>query len=354
MIPAGNPRAAAASMRRYSAAISLRETVQRLALSVGLQVGAAQALLPDRVQLAAGAGASLVSHLEAVFSEPVSVSLSVGPARANRKPVLQVFDRKGRSLAFVKVGDSPTASTHVLREAESLKVLGSRGFSQFEPPSLIHLGAWEGMTVLVMSALDTGPGARGIGLGRMRQRALEELGAAFEQQPVPLPQTPMWSRLRTDHAYLLDTQACAAYRNCLDRVESQFSERVLPVGAWHGDFSPWNMAQRKGKLQLWDWERFEQGVPAGMDGVHYALNRHVRTAGTNLETILAGLTLGAPALADRNDGDAVVVAAYLASITLRYLLGAQGPGGESIVAKSKLMLHAFDRVTSQWERTLLV
>lgn len=350
LIPAGNAPAAAASMRRYSAAISLRETLQRWGLAMGLQVGAAGLLLRDRVQLDSSGTAGLMSHLEAVFSQSVSVSLSVGPARANRKPVLQVFDAKGRSLAFVKVGDSATASGHVMREAESLRVLGTQQFSSIELPSLIDMSQWNGMAVLVMSALDTRPVARGPGLARLRGRAVDELAAAFRQPRATLAQTPMWTALRADCLLLLDEEIRTLYGNCLDRVESQFPDRLLDVGAWHGDFSPWNMAQRSHKLQLWDWERFELGVPAGMDRVHYALNRHLRTAGTTMQTVLDGLEKGAPALADKRSEDGVVVAAYVASISLRYLLGAQGPGGESIDQKSRLMLSTLDRLTMQWER----
>ncbi len=354
LIPAGNARAAAASMRRYSAAISPRETLQRWGLAMGLRAGAASLLLRDRVQLESSGSASLMSHLEAVFSQTVSVSVSVGPARANRKPVLQVFDAKGRSLAFVKVGDSATASGHVMREAESLKVLGTQQFSSLELPSLIDMSQWNGMTVLVMTALDTRPMSRGPGLARLRGRAVDELAAAFRQPQANLAQTPMWTALRADYPLLLDEEIRTLYGSCLDRLDSQFLDRLVDVGAWHGDFSPWNMAQRSHRLQLWDWERFELGVPTGMDRVHYALNRHLRTAGTTLQTVFDGLEQGAPALADKSSEDAVVVAAYVASISLRYLLGAQGPGGESIDQKSRLMLSTLDRLTMQWERAVHV
>lgn len=350
LIPAGNARAGAAAIRRYSAAISLQETVQRLALASALSAGAASALLPDRVQLGAVGEHSIVSYLENVFGQAVTVSLSIGPARANRKPVLQVFDARGRSLAFVKVGDTATATAHVTREANTLTVLAGQSFSTLELPSLISFGSWNSMSVLVMSALNTGPAARGLRLARLRERALAELNEVFAQPDAPLAQTSLWRTLHENQAELADDRIRSRFGECLDRVERQLPDQALRVGAWHGDFTPWNMARRGGRLQLWDWERFEQGVPVGLDRVHYPLNRHLRKAGTTVNTILGGLELGAPGFRDSSSADAVVVAAYLASISLRYLLGAQGEGGETLSAKSRLMLAALEQVTAQGER----
>ncbi|MEV7907923.1 hypothetical protein, partial [Streptomyces anulatus] len=49
--------------------------------------------------------------------------------------------------------------------------------------------------------------------------------------------------------------------------------------AWHGDFSPWNIAcARDGRLLVWDWERFGTGVPLGFDAVHHFFQRALRRA----------------------------------------------------------------------------
>lgn len=359
LIPAGNPRAAAAALRRYNAAISLSETVQRVALASALGLGAARTLLPDMVEVGRAqqdeAGEdSIVNYLGAVLGEPVSVSLSIGPARANRKPVLQVFDAKGRSLAFVKVGDSATASGHVTREAQNLSLLSEKDFSTLELPALISFGSWRSMTVLVMSALNTVPAARGPRFDRLRYRALLELNEAFPYEDSPLSQTPLWIGLRRQYVQLTDDSFRLRFGECLDRLETAFPDQILSVGAWHGDFTPWNMAQHGRRLQLWDWERFEAGVPVGMDQLHYPLNLHLRGAGTTFAAILDGLELGAPGFRTPHRQTLLtqaVLGAYLAAISLRYLLGAQGEGGEAINTKSKLMLEALELVTSQGEKS---
>lgn len=91
-----------------------------------------------------------------MFGETVDVSLGLGTARTNRKPVLQVFDARGRSLAFVKVGENSVTEPLVRAEAASLRRLGECELPRLlEVPRLLHLGRWEGATVVAMTALET-------------------------------------------------------------------------------------------------------------------------------------------------------------------------------------------------------
>ncbi len=115
LVPVGNPTAAARAMLRFSAALSNRDTVKRVGVSALLRARA-DAAFPDRIVVAERAG-SMRSYLSDVFGEQVDFSLGLGTARANRKPVLQVFDARGRSLAFVKIGDTEVTEALVRREA---------------------------------------------------------------------------------------------------------------------------------------------------------------------------------------------------------------------------------------------
>ncbi|MBT1002478.1 phosphotransferase [Paenarthrobacter sp. DKR-5] len=353
LIPARPAAAAAASLRRYSAAISARETAQRLVLSAGLAARAGQTLLPDRVMVrpsspgGAPGARDIGAYLGGILGQPVSVSLTIGPVRANRKPVLEAFDGRGRPLAFVKVGDSATAAEHVGREAEALRTLSRDQFATLAVPELISVGSWRDMTVLVMSVLPTGPQAGGERFRRLRSAALQELSAAFPAGRMPLEQTPFWAALRYGAQELGDSGLRAAFTDALDRTGRRFGAVPVNAGAWHGDCTPWNMAVRRGKLQLWDWERFELGVPVGLDAVHYALNTLVRVRGATTGTVLAGLRAGAPRFEEPGSADALLANAYLCSITLRYLRGAEGPGGDAIREKSLIMLQVLQSVAAR-------
>lgn len=350
LIPARVGHAASNSMRRYNAAISLRETLQRLGLAAALDAGAARALLPDRVYVGQGDGGSIVSYLSEVLSTPVSVSVTIGPARANRKPVLQVFDPRGRSLAFAKVGNSVVAAAHVEREAASLRTLGTHEFSTLKAPDLLHFGSWNQMLVLVMSALDSGPLAGRLGFERVRTRALSELSTSFSQGRASLRETPFWSKIEAACGRLSDEESRSKMADCIDAVDRQFGDREVSVGAWHGDCTPWNMARHRNRLHLWDWEQFEEGVPEGIDSIHYAINRRSRVQGVSADVIIAGLKDAAPGFLDRETGDAPSAAAYLLSITTRYLRGAEGPGplSDNIRPQSQIFLGALEQLITTW------
>jgi hypothetical protein len=76
-----------------------------------------------------------------------------------------------------------------------------------------------------------------------------------------------------------------------------------------------------GVLQLWDWERFEVGVPMGFDGVHHSAQRvqpHWRDARRRERELLRELpeTLGAFAV-DPAQHD-VTLRLYLLEMAVRY------------------------------------
>jgi hypothetical protein len=43
----------------------------------------------------------------------------------------------------------------------------------------------------------------------------------------------------------------------------------LAFGTWHGDWGPWNMRATPDRLLVWDWERSADGVPVGLDLLHF-------------------------------------------------------------------------------------
>src|SRR5262249_34828417 len=67
----------------------------------------------------------------------------------------------------------------------------------------------------------------------------------------------------------------SALLEALDTIAATGLCTSLTFGAWHGDWSPWNMASTTGGLLLWDWERFASGVPLGFDALHYWLQSEV-------------------------------------------------------------------------------
>lgn len=327
LVPAHPARAAAGAVSRYSTALTTKERVTRVALATGLRLGGAR-LLPDGLE---ARGGGLVDHLAEVLGEPVVVSVGIGTARANRKPVLEVFDRAGRSLAFVKVGDTAVARDHVAGEERALRRIADATWDVVRIPRVLHCGEWDGALVLVVSTLATTPWPR-VRDGLVG-RAQDEVFASLGVQHAPLVDAPLWTQARTAADGL--GEPGARLRAALDALEDRLPDRDVPIGSWHGDWTPWNMCPHRGRLHVWDWERFSSGVPAGLDAVHHAVNVATRARGASVDVVAGALA--------RSSSDDLARAAYLVAVTARYLAAAADAGGEAIQPRADVFLDCLER-----------
>lgn len=338
VVPRGTPAAAARAMSRFSSATSVPEVARRLAGAWAVRLSRG-AVLRSRLVVTGDTRSSFAAHLAELLGQPVSFSVSVGSDRVNRKPVLEVFDAVGRTLAFVKLGDTPSARSDVTAEGVHLRRVQGVTWSRLRVPRVLHETIWRDVVVLVVSALPTAP-ARPWGRGGPPTAAMNELAAAFAGARVPLAEVPWLARQQRLAARLPDADARRRLGGCLDALTARSGDRPVAVGAWHGDWTPWNMSWHDGRVHLWDWERFETGVPAGLDRYHYAVNDHTARRGTSVETVLAGLEAVAP---DREDPDGTVAPAYLAAVTGRYLSLAALPRGQAVAARGRCTLEALER-----------
>jgi hypothetical protein len=204
------------------------------------------------------------AYLGARLSGSVRIGVLLGPPRANAKPVLQVFDESGATVAFAKLGSTTLTAALVDNEATALVLIGRSAPSTFSAPTVLSHGRWRGTPVLVQSALalsqsDLAPGTPPVpvmaeiaALSGIREQRLDD--SAFLAASDPGPQT-CWHDIdlqpfRRLHAALGTVGFCA-------------------FGSCHGDFGPWNMATDGAVVEVWDWERFATAVPVGFDAAHY-------------------------------------------------------------------------------------
>ena len=334
LLPAGTPRAAASAMRRYSHDLGPRRRVTRALTAAGVRARLADRMLRDRLHATydtRAAGESIEDRLSALLSRRVVVSVGLGSARANRKPVLHAITPGGEPLAFVKVGDTPTARELIAAEAAALGRLAERSFQRLAVPRVLHHGEWRGLTLLVLTPLPTGA------LSFRSRRAapveaMRELTGATTRRP--LAAGGFWRRF---HGVPVDDPGLRErFADAVARIEKAYGADELGFGAWHGDWTPWNMAWHRGRVQLWDWERFDPDVPAGLDLLHYRLQ-----TGGGYDAWPSPAILVPYALTGR--AAAVTVELYVLELARRYLLAAQGELGEPLrprAAKVLDLLHA--------------
>jgi len=334
LVPGHPRRVAAGAVRRYTSPVSklARARLQVLALLMASGIG--QRVLPGRVRIYADDHAdapldTIETYLHDALGTDLHVSLHIGPARANRKPVLQLLQPSGRTYAFAKVGVNDLTRRLVRAEAENLRCLAGAGFETLVVPSLLHHGRWRGHEVLVQGALPTWERT-----GTQRPvllAAMRELADVGRTAPQPLAHTDYWDGLRHGVRTLADAGAREALLEVLANLDAVASAAAVALGSWHGDWTPWNMAPRGDRLMVWDWERFVTGVPVGYDALHYDVQEAVTRDGTDPAVAVASLLDRSQELLrpfDVPERHARLVASlYLVEIAVRYMHDGQAQAG---------------------------
>jgi hypothetical protein len=330
------PRAATASVVRSHWSTSSPH--RRLAVSTLCwfgRLGGAD-LLPNRLAVRGGIGGtgpgSLREHLESAVGEAVSLGIHLGPPRANRKPILQLVTSTGRVLGFAKVGVDDLTCALVEAEASALRAIGVADLKLVEVPRIIHSGPWRDTQILVLTPVDTSN--RGAPHSDSLQRAMLEVSRLGDISASALTRSPHWQGLRA-RLSRLSGPAAASLRDCARLLELAVDEPSVPFGSWHGDWTPWNMSMGRTGAIVWDWERFETGVPAGWDAIHYVFQSTVGRRADPSTAIRATLSkvddLVGP-FGVTPQAAPWVAAGYLLEIATRYLADRQQVNAQGDVA----------------------
>ncbi|GAA3450128.1 hypothetical protein [Dactylosporangium matsuzakiense] len=329
LVPADDRRVAAGAVRRYAEPQSRLARLKRDAVVAALRTGASGMLLRDRLTVRPGAD-SIDAYLARHLGAGLRLSVHIGPARANRKPVLQLLDGAGRTLAFAKLGTAALTRRLVRAEADALAAVGAAGLTQIQVPSVLHAGQWGEHEVLVQSALPVWQPRVAMPASRLAAAMLEVARCCGTGQG-RLNGSGYWNRLRARLDAVEGHAEGAALRTAAERVARAAGDVELRFGSWHGDWSPWNMATVEGSVLVWDWERFTPGVPVGYDGLHHALQLGIARAPSAGDAVNE-LVAAAPDLllpfgvAGRQAVD-VTALLYLIDLATRYVTDRQAEAG---------------------------
>lgn len=269
LVPADDRNLAAAAVRRYAEPQSRVARLKRDAVVAALRSGASSVLLRDRIGIRSGAD-TIETYLRRVLETDVRLSVHIGPARANRKPVLQLLTADGTTTAFAKLGTSALTRTLVKAEGNALAAVSTAGLKALRVPDAIHIGQWGEHEVLVQSALPVWRPRVPLTAPRLAN-AMREVAACCGTRRGRLDDSGYWTRLRARLDAVAEHPEGAALRTAAERIARSAGGVQLTYGSWHGDWSPWNMASLADTILVWDWERFTPGVPIGYDALHHAL-----------------------------------------------------------------------------------
>jgi len=329
LVPARSRRIAAAAVRRYAEPQGRVAKLKRDAVVAALRTGVSAMVLRDRIRVYGPAGGTVDAYLRAALDADLAVSIHIGPARANRKPVLQLIAADGGTVAFVKLGTGPLTRRLVRAETAALKALAHAALADVTIPTVLHSGHWQGHQVLVQSALPVWEPRAALGPQRLA-RAMREVAFCCGTSKGWLATSPYWAELRERLTAVADRPDGAALHAAARDLAARAGDTDLRFGAWHGDWSPWNMAPLAGTVLLWDWERFTLGVPLGFDALHHELQRLIQSQPDAAAAVEATVGRAAALLApfDVPAATAELTALlYLVDLAARYLADRQAEAG---------------------------
>jgi hypothetical protein len=329
LVPNTSRRVAAAAVRRYAEPQSRGARLKRDAVVAALRTGASGVLLRDRIRITGPASESIDGHLHEALGRDLSVSIHIGPARANRKPVLQLISPEGETFGFGKLGTGPLTRQLVRAETAALGVLGRSGLTKLAVPTVLHAGQWRGLEVLIQSALPVWLPRAPLSPRRL-QAAMLDIAGCRGYHGGPLVGSAYWAELRGRLAAVGDRPEGVALTAAAELLATRSGQHGLRYGAWHGDWAPWNMANLADTLLVWDWERFATGVPVGFDAVHYELQRRIQSSGDAAGAVEATVRQAGELLAPFDVADGVrelTALLYLVDLAARYLADRQAEAG---------------------------
>lgn len=287
-------------------------------------------------------GDCIESHLAQHLGHEVLAAIYTSPPRANRKPVLHLLDGQGRSFGYAKIGVNPLTDALVRGEAAALGTLARRRLRRLRTPSVLYAGKWHGHEILVQGALH---------LGGSTVVPAAALTAAMVEVNADASRTVVNARA---NAYV-DTLAARLERIGTRRgqwlaaalrawISGADDNQELTLGAWHGDWTPWNMAYDGTTMSVWDWERYQAGVPAGFDALHYASQTAIVRSGQAPHAAVQSLFPAAPGLlapfgVQAEDAERIALL-YLMELAARYEADGQEAAGARLGALETWLLPA--------------
>lgn len=345
LVPTGVP-GADRMLRRFSRGRA--QSAAQSLLGYGVRSGLLQWLPVARLTSPGGPATtdSITDRLRAVVPATGAVGVLLGPPRANAKPVLQVFDADGRTVAFAKVGHTPAAAALVRREAQALADPGLRALQDVRVAEVLHSGSWHEMELLVTSALESSQSRTHS--WELPVAAVQEVALSTDVEWSEVGASRYWSDLGERVAALGDPGR--ELGALLGRLTAAVAPVTLGFGRWHGDWSPWNSGRLAGRLELWDWEQSTTGVPLGLDAVHFVVQRGFADGAGPQALAAAVLDAPRPVLRRWYAGENEVVATallYLLEILHRYTAQAVTDPGPDLAHRTRTLTAVADLVAGQ-------
>lgn len=304
LVPLRPRRAAAESVRRYHDAASLSQRLRMAVTEAGLVLGLGKLLTSRHVWMTPPMGDTdedFIGFASACLGTRIhGFAVTLGPRRYNRKPVVQLFGCRGRTIGFAKLGADPLTNAMVSNEADWL--LRARAGS-VAVPRVLWSGNWGESEALIVEPV------WGRRRPSSRRSSCAGLASSIHNLADPV-EGGVFDSAPAKALALLDHRAAM---DALEAAEA-FEGARLRLGAWHGDLTPWNLLTAGGVTTVIDWEMAATGMPQGSDLLHRHLAVQVELRETPPNAAIGSLRAAAGRLegtTDRSRREATVAVLLL-------------------------------------------
>jgi hypothetical protein len=243
---------------------------------------------------------SLLAHLrELLGDDSLCVAVGLGSLDTVWKPTLQVLTHDGRPLAYVKVGWTPFTTELVENEAATLARWDDHRGRGPITPRLLARSRWRDLVLVATSPMPADVRRIADDSRTPSPSPVRALDGA--PTTVELADSDFWSHLGSSIADGSDHASDRPLAGAFAAASDSFGHQLVPTARWHGDWTPWNLAQSPTRgLVAWDWEYSAPGAPVGLDEVHSAFQitrllrdrtaaESFRTSGDAAEPMLAAV-----------------------------------------------------------------
>jgi hypothetical protein len=139
--------------------------------------------------------------------------------------------------------------------------------------------------------------------------------------------SPWWAELVSRHAALAASELTQVVTAALESLRGRLGEVEWDFGAWHGDWTWWNMGVSSGIIHVWDWEHCADSAPFGFDDLHWSISHDVQVRGLRLAQAIGRTRV----IAAQSQGvSAALMLAYLTELAVRSAEVSATRGGEPL------------------------
>ena len=198
---------------------------------------------------------------------------SRGGVLDNAQPTVLSFSEKCTIHNFIAKGSktfgsqlTPSATLVPLRQGDNIE--GQQLLGQVPIVEMVRCGA---LFVLLQTTRKTLKSEMVREWGMLQEKFLKKLYEATAQEMAWVESDVARSLrdLREHIDWLPDGVDGELVAKRIDAVVERMSGERVRYGAYHGDFTPWNMFVEGGELFVFDWEYAGMSYPEGLDRYHF-------------------------------------------------------------------------------------